>query len=138
MMGGRRILSDEAIAEMADLREAGRSYGFIQQHFAERGVHISVQALRWQCLRVGADVPPRHRVPMPHQAGQTLHVIRGGKPFVLRRFTAEEDRLILRLEAQGVGYAEIGRCLSPARPFNSIKGRVLTLARHQARAEEAA
>ena len=54
---------------------------------------------------------------------------------VVRRFTPEEDALLLTLEAEGLSYTEIGRRLE--RPHTSISGRLMTLARHEERRAEA-
>jgi hypothetical protein len=54
----------------------------------------------------------------------------------VRRFTAEEDALLLQMEANGARYCEMCRALG--RRHNSIIGRLATLARRDARAEDAA
>ena len=56
---------------------------------------------------------------------------RGGH--VVRRFTAFEDAEILRLAAEGVSRNRIAKQLG--RRHNSIIGRLMTLARHDALAE---
>ncbi|WP_339543485.1 hypothetical protein, partial [Pseudomonas sp. JAI120] len=56
---------------------------------------------------------------------------RGGH--IVRPFSAADDALLLTLEAQGINIAEIARRIS--RKPNSVKGRLMTLARRDARAE---
>lgn len=128
---GRRILSDEQIDEMAELRERGWSYARIARHFTTRGTPVSVGSVSWQCLRVGADLPAERRVSAYQRA---VTSVRGGK--LVRAFTQDEDRRLLELEASGASGAEMARALD--RGGNSIRGRLYTLARHEARAEETA
>ena len=52
---------------------------------------------------------------------------------IVRRFTSDEDSVLLQLEAEGLRICEMSRALG--RPPNSIRGRLMTLARHQARKE---
>lgn len=127
-MSGVRILSDQQIDEMADLHERGRSYRQIVNHFRAAGVHISAGAIMWQCLRVGADIPPKQR--KRFGPGRPIPCIGRG-----RTFTEAEDLAILRMESEGLRRSEIARRLG--RAPNSVLGRQLTLARHAARAEAA-
>ncbi len=53
---------------------------------------------------------------------------RGGHEF--RPYSAAEDRKLLKLEATGASYAEMGRALG--RKPNSCQGRLMTIARHEA------
>jgi len=132
-MGGSRILSDEQIDLVCEMRERGLSYQQIVNRFATMGVAVSVGSVGWACLSHGADLPPHRR--RPHKgpvAGETYQ--RNGHS--IRTFTPEDDAKLLALEAAGFGYSAIGRELG--RKPNSIRGRFLTLARHQARAEEVA
>lgn len=113
-MGGPRILSDPQIEVMTELREQGLSYRLIAEHFTKDGTPINPKTIRWQCLRVGARKPGE-----PHGH-------RGKHSGFGKSFTAEEDALLLELEAQGLKWAEIGRRLG--RAPNTCYGRVLTLA----------
>lgn len=128
-MGSNRILSDQQIDEMCALRERGWSAERISQHFAATGTKVSPGSIHWQCLQHGADVPKRFRKAShaPHRAYQ-----RNGHP--VRPYTAEDDAKLLELEAQGLGMAAIGRAIG--RKPNSVRGRLLTIARQQARAED--
>lgn len=56
-MGGRRILTDEQLGTMSEMREAGVTFAQIARHFATRGTPISRAAIRWQCFRLGVEAP---------------------------------------------------------------------------------
>ncbi len=121
-----RKYSDHQITSAADLREQGQSIDKIAQR-----VGMSASSVYWHCLRLGADSPRAKG--MPRNVGNMV-VKRGNH--VVRRFTPEEDRQIVQMEADGCRLSEIARKLGRRR--NSILGRLMTLARHEARAEEAA
>ncbi len=123
-MSGRRILSDAQLEEMAELREQrGLPYRAIAEHFTAGGTPVHHKTIRWQCLRMNADLPP--------------HLLHRSSPYVGRKFgrgrafTAAEDRRLLELEAQGLSKAAIGRAIG--RKPNSITGRLMTLARDDER-----
>lgn len=128
---GRRILSDAQIDEMAELRERGWSIARIARHFTARGTVVSAGSISWQCLRVGADLPAERR---KSGYSRSVTIVRGGSP--VRSFTEDEDRRLLELEARGASRSEMASALG--RRNNSIRGRLYTLARRDARAEEAA
>lgn len=130
-MSGRRRLSDAQIDEMASLRERGWGVANIARHFTEAGTPISAGAIGWQCLRVGADAPPRLR----GKSSQPSSPFVRGKHLV-RPYSSEEDARLREFDRQGVTVAEMGRRLD--RKENSIRGRLLTLTRRDTRAEEAA
>lgn len=127
-MGGTRILTDEQVETMIELREGGATLPQIQRRFAATGTVVSIGSIAWQCLRVGADLPATKR----HVAGNPLPYRRGGR--AVRPFTGEDDRILRELDHRGERVSVIARRLN-RRP-NSIRGRLLTLARHEARAEE--
>ncbi|CAD7336112.1 hypothetical protein FIM10_04180 [Sphingomonadales bacterium 56] len=129
-MGGRRILSDEQLAEMAELRERGWGLGRIAEHFTKAGTPISKSSINWQCMRVGADAPPHLR---GHQRAPREIYWRNGTP--CRPWTEADDRQLLELEMTGISVMEITRRLG--RSNSSVRGRLLTLSRHDARREEA-
>jgi hypothetical protein len=100
-----------------------------------RELGISRSVVAYQCLRNAAD-PPRPRGLVTRRSGP---VMRGGR--AVHPYSIEDDALILRLEASGMGNSKIARALSaadPARPrkTHSILGRLMTLARHARMAEE--
>ncbi len=59
--------------------------------------------------------------------------MRNGHP--VRRYSAEDDAKLLAMEAEGKRIAEMARALG--RQSNSVRARLMTLARHEARAEAA-
>ena len=124
-MGGARILDDEQLETMSEMREVGLTYTQIARHFAARGTLISPATIRWQCLRLGVEAPVALRRPMG-----------GDCPGAGRSFTPEEDSQLLELEANGTTKAAIARALG--RRTNSVNARLYTLARMQARSEELA
>jgi DNA-binding CsgD family transcriptional regulator len=111
---------------IAEMRERGLSYAQIARKF-----DCSAKAITWHCLRMGVE-PPKRTVLQPQGANGPAVVKRGDH--VVRRFTAAEDALLLQLEGDGVIIAEIARRLD--RRANSIRGRLYTLARYEARREE--
>jgi hypothetical protein len=121
-MGGRRILSDDQLDQMADMREAGATLVAIADHFISAGTAITPSTIAWQCLRLGI-LSPRYTQASVGHAGT-----------IGRAFTPDEDRRLLELEAQGLTRSAIARALG--RSPNSIAGRLYTLARHDAVAEE--
>ncbi|MFG6080528.1 hypothetical protein ACEUZ9_001132 [Paracoccus litorisediminis] len=120
-MAGRKY-SDNQREHAAILRERGFTYGQIA-----RRTGMSEGSVYWHCLRLGADHPnPR----ATQQVGPAL--MRRGN-HVVRRYSAEEDALILEMEASGHSVAEIARRLD--RRHNSVSTRLMTLGRIEARAE---
>lgn len=124
-MDARRKYGDDLVNQAAALREAGWPI----RQIAEK-LGMSESAVDWHCIRLGADAPSRQwaapRAPGPQQMQRGNHVV--------RRFTSDEDAQLLDLVDQGLPRAEIARRLN--RRLNSIQGRLMTLARHEAREEE--
>lgn len=110
----------------ADLRERGWSCDRIAAK-----LDMTRGAVAYHCLRQGADVPPSQRTKTPNN---TVKRMRRGN-HVVRRFTPDEDAKIVDMACRGIGPSAIGRVIG--RPHNSIKGRLMTLARNQERAEHA-
>lgn len=129
-MGGRRILSEQQLAEMAELRERGWGLSRIAEHFSVAGTPVSRSTVNWQCLRLGADAPPRLR---GRQTAPREAYWRDGK--ICRPWTDADDRQLRELENTGISIMEITRRLG--RSNSSVRGRLLTLSRHDARREEA-
>jgi DNA-binding CsgD family transcriptional regulator len=129
-MGGRRILTDAQIDEMCALRERGRSARQIARHFADAGVTISASAIDWQCLSHGADAPRQLQGPCT----QAVAPYRRGAS-VVQPYTPAEDARLRHLRGLGLRISEISRRMG--RKPNSVRARLLTLARRDARAEEA-
>lgn len=130
-MGGPRILSDAQVQSMAEVRERGWTHRMIARHFTTRGTPISEGSIAWQCLRVGADLPPARRK-KPNADPRPMQ--RGGH--TVRPFTEAEDAQLLELERSGTSIANIGRKMD--RRHNSVRARLMILARRDARAEETA
>lgn len=130
-LGSKRILSDAQIDEMIELRERGWSATRIAAHFTEQGTPISAGSIGWQCLRVGADAPPRLQ---GANTQATKPYLRNGR--VVKPFSPEDDTLLKVLDMQGFNISVIARRMN--RGANSIRGRLYTLARRDARAEQAA
>jgi hypothetical protein len=76
-------------------------------------------------------VSPPNALPIDKAIKGPAVCMRNGK--AVRRFTPADDEKILSLSLAGKSDTEISRALD-RRP-NSIRGRLMTLARHQARAE---
>ena len=112
------------VDEATRLRETGLSFAQIGRRL---GMPRSV--IEFHCLRLGADSPDTALRPPPRLA--LPEYSRNGH--VVRHFTAEEDARLLRLEAKGLSVMEIARHLNRRR--NSVHGRLMRLARHEARAE---
>ncbi|WP_299846359.1 hypothetical protein [uncultured Paracoccus sp.] len=117
---------DALLDEAAALRETGMSFEAIA-----RRLRMSPGAVSWHCLRLGAD-SPNTRGKLPAVTGP-MTVTRSGHK--VRRFSASEDATITRMDLDGATTAGIAHRLG--RPWNSVRGRQMTLARHQVRHEEA-
>ena len=120
-----RKYDDELIDRVAEMRERGLSYGQIALKTGMRDSSVA-----WHCLRLGI-VSPRV-LPIRDFEGQTE--VRGNH--VVRRFTREEDERLLELEAAGQRICDIAKDLK--RPRNSVQGRLMTLARRDEIAAQAA
>ncbi|NWK96541.1 hypothetical protein DM806_12895 [Sphingobium lactosutens] len=128
MMRSQRILTNEQLDEMATLRERGWSAPRIAAHFAGEGAPISKSTVYGQCKRIGADVPAR----LQHKTFQRRDPYwRAGQ--AVRPWSAEEDGMLLDLEQRGTRINAIARQLGRAN--SSVRGRLLTLARREARSE---
>ena len=111
------------IDAIAELRE-GKGWSY--RRIGER-LGLSPGYVSWLCLVNAIEKPgtsfPTSRVKPGSIEGRGGHEI--------RRYTAEEDDELLRLEAAGTNYSAIARALG--RKPNSIRGRLATLARREAR-----
>ena len=116
--------SDEILNRAAEMREAGLSCGKIAEQLG-----MSVGAVSWHCLRLGADLPEDLQKARPNR--KPIIVRRGNH--VVRQYTPDEDEKILEMRANGERVFEIAAALG--RKHNSIIGRLMTLARLQERSE---
>jgi len=121
----RKRLPPEIQAMIAERREAGAELKAIADEF-----NCTQGSVQWACLKLGAELPNPRPLKLRHHL-QNPVVERGNH--VVRAFTPLEDQVIRNLEAQGLGNSEIGRCLKPERKPNSIKSRLMTLARRDER-----
>lgn len=118
------VVTPEVGEKIAELREAGRSVGFIA-----RRLGVSHGAVSWYCLRQGVEPPkPRRLDPVPVQP-----VVNKRGNHVVRKFTQAEDALLVKLDMQGFRPSIIAKMMG--RRSNSIAGRLASLARRDARAE---
>jgi hypothetical protein len=117
-------LTEEQIDRICEMRESGKSYGTIA-----RVVGCSVGAVSWQCLRCGAEPPTAKpiKVREPGEFQRGSHTVRG--------YTPEEDALIIALAIQKFPRTVIAKRLG--RKPHSVLGRIMTLARREARLERA-
>jgi len=121
-----RRFTPEQHEQIAEMRERGASYGQIGL-----AIGCSESTAYWICLKYGADRPGAK--PLAARALGPQVVIRKGRE--VRRYSAEDDARLLALEAEGKGDSEIGHIIG-RRP-NSVRARLMTLARHEARSEAA-
>jgi len=118
-------LSPAQYDKIAELIEKGTGTQTIADRFK-----ISLGTVYWTGLRLGADCPKHRRQKSPNRPTTYL---RKGKP--VRQFTDVEDATLLQLEQSGIKIARIADRMD--RKPNSIRGRLMTLARKDARQEEA-
>lgn len=118
-------LTEEQMERAIAMRERGLGCDLIGKEFG-----VSGGAIRWRFLMLGVEPPKPARL----KPGGPTVMQRGDH--LVRRFTDEEDKRLLELEAEGLNNTQIGRALG--RKPNSVKGRLMTLARYAAREDEAA
>lgn len=114
---------NKTIEKAASLRERGLSYGQIAARLG-----MSIGAVEYHCLRRGADLPVP---PAPAPYAGPMEVRRGN--YTVKRFTAAEDARLIEMDISGMSVMDIARALG--RPHNSIIGRLMLLARNEARKE---
>jgi transposase-like protein len=119
--------TQEDYERMAGMREQGHTYVQIAARFG-----CSASVVSWQCLRLGAEPPKARYASWTEIKGPAVSA-RGDH--LVRRFTEPEDALLLELEASGLSVNAIARRLG--RRTSSIRGRLMTLARRDARSEAA-
>lgn len=122
-MAARRV-TDEQLEMITTLREKGRGYDVIG---AEVG--LSRSAVSWHCLRLGVDPPKPTALRAPPESASPIN--RGAH--LVRPYTQAEDEQLLALEASGLNINQIAQAMG--RRWNSTRGRLMTLARHDARRE---
>jgi DNA-binding CsgD family transcriptional regulator len=110
----------------AERREHGWSHDRIAKVLC-----CSPGAVAWHCLAMGAD-PPNAK-PINKTIKGPLRYMRSGKP--VRRFTAIDDQELLALSLAGKTHSQIAKVMG--RQPKSIRGRLMMLARQEARPEKA-
>lgn len=120
----KRRLTDADYQRIVEMRERGCTYEQIG-----RAIGCSAKAVSWHCLKLAID-PPKPRPLRPDYHLQRPIVKRGNH--VVRAFTPEEDARLIALERQGMSTNAIARALG--RRWNSVRGRLMTLARREERA----
>jgi hypothetical protein len=122
-MGARRLTNTD-FDRICAMREAGKSYEQIG-----RVIGCSAKAVSWHCLRLGAEGPKQTKlwdgIVGPETFSRNGHIV--------RRYTPDDDALLLALECQGIPINAIARRMG--RRANSVRGRLMTLARREERAK---
>jgi hypothetical protein len=116
-------MTPEKIARAIELRGKNWTLAAIADDLG-----ASIGAVRWQ-LMAAAALDPSKPNRLPAIPTEPRQVSRGGH--IMRLFTQEEDARLLALEAQGLPRSQIARNLG--RPHNSVRARLMTIARHQER-----
>lgn len=125
--GVEKTLTEQERADLiADYRDRNWSY----QRIADQ-TGISASNISWVCLKYGIEGPRRHKL-----GDHGPMVVKRGN-FEVRKFTPEEDAVIRRMGEAGAKPTAIAKVLT-GRKQNSILGRMMTLARRDERALEAA
>jgi DNA-binding CsgD family transcriptional regulator len=127
-MPRRRNLTESELDRIVKMRERGLGFDHIGKE-----IGCSSSAVYWHCLRLGAE-PPKPQWPLRTPCKTPVVRQRGGH--TVRLFTQREDERLLQMRSQGLSIAEISRQLD--RRSNSVVGRLMALARHEARREQAA
>ena len=117
-----RKYTDEQLDEAARLREAGMSINAIGKRLG-----MSPGSVSWHCLKLGADSPTT-ATNVPDYSGPMI--MRRGDHLV-KRFTPEEDARLLQMDIDGERVCDMARAIG--RPANSVRGRLMTLARREER-----
>jgi len=127
-MSNRMKVNEGAGLKIEELREKGHSYQFIAGR-----LNIPERSVSYFCLKYGIESPNTKDKILPQTAKGPRIYSRKGR--IVRRFTQEEDKVLLQMRQEGKSLSEIGRKLG--RRHNSIVGRLYTLSRHEDRYEEA-
>ncbi|GJD92877.1 hypothetical protein [Methylobacterium iners] len=122
-----RKLTDAELDRLVEMRERGKTHAVIA-----RALGCSVSAVSYQCLRLGVETPKPPSVSIEIRG--PLVTTRNG--YMVRRFTPEDDAQILAMEAEQRSVSEIARHLG--RQPHSVRQRLMTLARREARLEACA
>ena len=124
-----KIMTDENIRIVAEHREAGRSVQWIADRLG-----CSTGSVAWVCLKYGIETPQNADKVLPQTRPGPRIVKRGNHQ--VRAFCPEEDARLLELESKGLNISEISRLMN--RAPNSVRNRLMTLARHDERRQASA
>jgi hypothetical protein len=124
-MTRRPNLSQGELDRIVIMREKGYGYAVIAKE-----IGCSSGAVSWPCARLGVE-PPKIQWSLQRAPLKPYSYRR--KNGVVRAFTEDEDAILLQLREEGHRIAEICRRLN--RRSNSIIGRLMSLARREARKE---
>lgn len=103
-------LTPDQVQEICALREQGWGHRTLAKRFG-----VSTGAIHYHCLKHGAISPT--------QVGPN-----GVRPQSGRAFTPDEDARLVELAMTGISYRAIA--IKLARPYTSVRIRLLTLAMH--------
>lgn len=118
-----RRLTPEDVDRIAAMRERGLTSGQIA-----RELDCGIKTVEWHCLKLAVDPPNPKPLRLNHHLRNP--VVRRGH-HVVRAFTPDEDARLVALRLEGRRLADIARALG--RKENSIRGRLMTLARREER-----
>ncbi len=121
-----RIPDDKLQAAIREREEKGTPVSHLARRLCLEGVEISASALAWQFLRLNV-LPPRDKLPRLHLKHKGPMVFMRGN-FQVRRFSEEDDRILLEEAARGASTLVLAKRLG--RAPNTIIGRLATLARY--------
>jgi hypothetical protein len=120
-MTGKRKITAEQSAEIAELRERAWSYGRLARKFG-----VSASAIHYHCLKQGAFTP-RTRGKIDYTDMQPVLLAKDGR--IQRRFSPSDDHQLQTLALAGKKILEI--CRITGRAPTSVRIRLMTLALHE-------
>ena len=127
-MTRRPNLTQDELDRIVAMREKGYGYAVIG-----KTIGCSPGAVSWHCARLGVE-PPKIQWPLRVlRVGSNLPTTYERKGRTVRLFTPEEDQTLLQMREDGHSITEI--CKKLDRRSNSVIGRLMALARREARNE---
>lgn len=120
----RQKITEAQLEDVATYREQGLSCQKISDKLG-----LSRGCIQHHCLRLGIESPKTASKVLPQTCPGPLVVMRNGRP--LRHYTVEEDDKLIALDLVGKTYSQISREMG--RTPNSVRGRLMILARHEER-----
>jgi hypothetical protein len=130
-MPRRPNLTPEELDLIVAMRERGLGFAHIGNE-----IGCSSGAVYWHCLQLGVE-PPKPQWPLRAvRVGSNLPTTYERKGRMVRLFTPEEDERLLQMREKGCSITEI--CKKLDRRSNSVVGRLMALARREARREQQA